>query len=308
MRRVGVWLRLGIGAALLAWVVRRADLHELSIQVGPRLALGVLAAIGLLAVAQALAALRWRVILGASAPAWSYLFRLYLIGLFFSLFLPTSVGGDTVRAAAASARRRGDAGLAVASVLLDRVVGVLALVFYCAVGMFVDTSSVAQLAKQVAWKRPATPVLALAAAAAVGGLALVVVVLRRSASVRSAVAQARHLTLAFVKSPAAVIKAMGLGLAVQAAYILVWAGLGQGLAWRLSLGFLLFAVPFVSLCAMAPVSISGLGVREGAWLLLLAPLGIPAAHAVAYGLLYFLCVMAVAGIGGLLFALRGLGA
>ena len=55
-------------------------------------------------------------------------------------------------------------------------------------------------------------------------------------------------------------------------------------------------------------SFSGLGVREGAWLLLLAPLGIPAAHAVAYGLLYFLCVMAVAGVGGLLFAVRGLGA
>ncbi len=308
MRRAGVWLRVVIGAALLAWVVRRADLHELSIQMGPRLALGVLAAIGLLAVAQGLAALRWRVILGSSAPAWSYLFRLYLIGLFFSLFLPTSVGGDTVRAAAASARRRGDAGLAVASVVLDRVVGVLALVFYCALGILVDTSSVSQLAKRVEWKVPGTPVLALGATAAVVALALVVVALQRSATVRSAVAQARQVTLAFVKSPTAVIKAMGLGLAVQATYILVWAGLGQGLAWRLSLGFLLFAVPFVSLCAMAPVTISGLGVREGAWLLLLAPLGIPAAHAVAYGLLYFLCVMAVAGIGGLLFAVRGLGA
>lgn len=305
MKRVRVWLRVAVGLGLLLLIVSRADARDLSVTVGPRLVLGMVGAVGLFAVAQGLAAWRWRVILGPTAPSWRYLFRLYLIGLFFSLFLPTSIGGDTVRATAASAQRPDDAGRVVASVVLDRVVGVVALLFYCVLGIGLDGGAFRRLVGLVQWRVPTSRVLALAVLAAAAGIVAMVLLVRRFARARSLVSQARGVTVEFLKSPSAVMRAAGLGLAVQAAYILVWAGLAQGLAWNLSLGFLLFAVPFVSLCAMAPVTLAGMGVREGAWLLLLAPLGISTPNAVAYGLLYFLCMMVVAGAGGLLFSVRG---
>jgi uncharacterized membrane protein YbhN (UPF0104 family) len=56
---------------------------------------------------------------------------------------------------------------------------------------------------------------------------------------------------------------------------------------------------------MLPVTFSGLGVREGAWLLILAPFGLSAADAVTFSLLYFLAFVGVGVIGGLVFVTRG---
>src|SRR5262245_56231685 len=75
-------------------------------------------------VAQVVSSLRWQLLsapLGFVAPWWSYL-SFYFIGMFFNLLLPTSVGGDVVRALYLSAGqpRRSQA---VLSVLADRGTG-----------------------------------------------------------------------------------------------------------------------------------------------------------------------------------------
>ena len=306
MKRSALWLRVATGVGLLVWIVARSDFQSLTVVVGPRLVVGLSVAVGLVAAAQAFAALRWKVILGPEAPSWLYLYRLYLIGLFFSLFLPTSIGGDTVRAAAASARKLGEAGFAVASVILDRVVGVFALLCYFVLGVALDRPTFQGLAAAVVWKTPTHRLLVLLGVTAVVGGALVVLLTRRWKALRAVMDQGRRLTWAFATSPLVLVRAIVLGFLVQALYILAWAALAMGLGWSLRPAFLLLAVPFVSLAAMAPVTISGLGVREGAWVLLLRPLGIASLDAVAYGLLYFLSVMVVAGVGGVLFALRGI--
>jgi len=53
------------------------------------------------------------------------------------------------------------------------------------------------------------------------------------------------------------------------------------------------------------VTFSGLGVREGVWLLLLASLNAPKALILAFSLLYFAALVVVAAIGGLVFLIRG---
>ena len=58
------------------------------------------------------------------------------------------------------------------------------------------------------------------------------------------------------------------------------------------------------LLVMIPVSISGIGFREGALIILLAPYGIPGADAVALGWVLFSMSLAIAGVGGLLEATK----
>ena len=87
---------------------------------------------------------RWHVLLratGAEASLWQSL-RLTFAGLFATNFLPTTVGGDVVRLAGAL-RFKCDSGSCVASLLINRLVGVigmvltvpLALPVLCHVGM-----------------------------------------------------------------------------------------------------------------------------------------------------------------------------
>jgi uncharacterized membrane protein YbhN (UPF0104 family) len=100
--------------------------------------------------------------------------------------------------------------------------------------------------------------------------------------------------------------AIGVSLLVQMVYILVWYILA--LAVRIEVPFLalLVFVPFVSLAAMLPITLSGLGVREGVWALLLAPVGIPVADAIRFSLLYYGCGLLLGLIGGILFISSGI--
>ena len=67
------------------------------------------------------------------------------------------------------------------------------------------------------------------------------------------------------------------------------------------MAFWFMAVPLVALAMVLPISISGVGVREGGLALLLAPYGVPAEKAVAIGLLWFLLNILCGLAGGLMF-------
>src|SRR5207253_2317310 len=84
--------------------------------------------VGLLLLAQVASAARWRLLarpLGFHSPLGAFI-RFYFVGMFFNLLLPTSVGGDVVRAwylDGGSGRRMP----AFLSVLVDRLSGLLIL-------------------------------------------------------------------------------------------------------------------------------------------------------------------------------------
>jgi hypothetical protein len=84
---------------------------------------------------------------------------------------------------------------------------------------------------------------------------------------------------------AAVRPAVLVWLVVQATYVLVWSVLAvilhDAVPCRAQIVFVQF-VQFVSLAAMVAVTISGLGEREGARTLFLAPLGISSASTIGF--------------------------
>jgi len=64
-------------------------------------------------------------------------------------------------------------------------------------------------------------------------------------------------------------------------------------------------VPLISAVSMIPVSINGLGIREGAYVVLFGPLGLSPGQAMTLSVLFFMIVTAVSLMGGLIFALDG---
>ena len=304
----GVLVRLLAGGGLLAFVLVRADLGASTLRWDARAAAGVAAAFALAAAAQGLSATRWRLVLGADdAPSFGRLLRLYLVGQFFSLFLPTSVGGDAVRAVAVSRGARRPA-WAVSSVVFERFLGVLALLGMLALGGWMAPGVFrASAGRATLGIRPG------AAEVAIGLLLLAIVgltgwrMVRRSARIRRVAGEAAALWTGLAARPGAFGAALGVSLGVQGAYVAAWMALAAGLRLPVGWGEMLVFVPFVSLAAMVPVTVAGIGVREGAWALLLAPYGVAAADAVAFSLLYFLAFCLIGAIGGAVFAMEGIG-
>lgn len=129
--RKWLWLILRVLATvgILAWVARGQEWALLADAFSSLEWWAWLAALGTYLCAQTLSAVRWRAMAAALGllPPFLACLRLYFLGMFFNLFLPTSIGGDVVRSMGLGKAAAGRHGTAALSVALERVIGLVAL-------------------------------------------------------------------------------------------------------------------------------------------------------------------------------------
>ena len=121
-------LAMGIDMGLAARALATIDLSDLAL------------VLGLVAIDRAVMILRWILLLRASGNAISTAdaIRLFLVSSFVGSFLPAGVGGDAARAYGL-ARETTTGSEALASVAVDRLLGVLSLVLMAVVGVLAWT-------------------------------------------------------------------------------------------------------------------------------------------------------------------------
>lgn len=292
-RRGRWWLRLAVSGLVLAWLISQTSWQPLAdLFVGMKPAWW-LSAVLVYAVAQVVSSKRWQLLahaLGFAAPLSRYL-SLYYLGMFFSLFLPTSIGGDVVRAwvLAEQPRRRGAALLSVVS---ERFSGLIALVILAFLAALVQYDT-------LPWWVLAS-VLGLTVGM-VGGLTLLPIGKRYSIKLKS-LAQALSLSR---QHRGRWWVALGLAFLVQLGSIVQIALVGHALGLSVPLLGYAVAVPLVSLLTMLPLSLNGLGIREGSLILLLAPFGVTVPGAVALGLAWFALTLTLGLMGGVVYLFQG---
>ncbi len=291
----GWLLRLSVSGAILIWLIGHTAWGPiLAVMSQVRLEFCLLA-LALYCATQIVSSCRWRLLarsLGFQEPLRRFV-ALFYVGMFFNLFLPTSVGGDVVKAWQLGGRP-GRRWLAALTVLSDRLSGLMALLVIACTATFVEGGAVPEWADYLVW--------GMTGAGALGFLALPVLG-RWSAKLRSLAA---GMSL-YRGHRARWAGAFLLGLVVQSASIgQVWL-LGQALGLTAPLLTYAVAVPLVSLFTMLPISFNGMGVREGGLVLLLTTAGVTQAAALSLGLLWFLMLAAASCIGGGVYVLGRFG-
>lgn len=292
------WLRFGIrivvSLGVMGWLLSRLEweaMREVAARAEPTGWLMALVLYGL--VQMGLSSSRWQMLaepLGFQSP-WRRYFGLYYVGLFFNLFLPTSMGGDVVRAwsLADRADRRWPALL---SVISDRLSGLLALVMLACLATIFDRGS---LPPSILWT-----VWGLAGGMGAGLLLLPRLGRRFQSLARLAAALSvsqGHRRRWFM--------ALGISLCVQSASVVQIALMGQSLGLQVPVMGYAVVVPLVSVLTLLPVSVGGIGVREGSLVLLLKPLGVTGAAALALGLAWFAMNFVMGMVGGLVYLFFG---
>ena len=296
-------IRVLVSAAMLAFLVPRIHLASLF----PSRQLSTLGwLVGGLAVytlAVFLSTVRWGQVLEAlDIP--SHLPPLVshtLAGMFVSNFLPSTVGGDVLRVARLSATN-GQRHASLASVVVERLTGFLVLPFITLVAL-VGNPTLLHLGRASR----------LSLTLALGTLASLVVILLLVSSRRVGERFAGRSWLGFVgavhlglarlrRDPGAALGVLVSALAYQLTMVAgAWmAGHAMGIqvGWSAMMAF----IPIVAIAQVLPISVSGLGLREGALVLLLVPLGVTSGQAVAFGLLLYGMNMVVSLLGAPAFA------
>jgi len=131
-------IKAGISVLLLAGLARYIDLGSVLERLKNVNFLWVGLACFCLMAGQVLPALRWTLLargLGLTVDI-SRKIQLYFLGMFLSLFLPSIVGGDVARGYLLARGREGAGWAAAASVVLERVNGVVAISIIATVCMF----------------------------------------------------------------------------------------------------------------------------------------------------------------------------
>jgi glycosyltransferase 2 family protein len=295
-----VALRLLVSAVFLAVLITRVpDLgdsipsdHHL------RTALLLSAAVATMLLGIVLSAWRWQeVLLVFDAPVTlRTLTGHHLAGQFVGNVLPSTIGGDVLRVSRAS-KTIGSTTTAFASVVLERLSGMLALPMLVVLGFAVRPSL---LHEDHAW-------FALLVAA----LTLTVLALILFAAGHPAIAGryatnenwTRFIGAVFQgidrarREPRRIVRVLVAALVYQVtivgSYILIFHALDAHVSIAAAFAF----VPAVSMLQALPISLGGLGVREGALRLFRHGLGVSAGVAITAGLLWYGSLVVVSMLG-----------
>lgn len=153
-RRQSFWRAVGtlLSLALLVYMIRAQSWDEFLSVLRRLPAYTLFLAFGFTLCSRVLVSLRWFVLLrsaGVKLSFWQCL-RLTFMGLFASNFLPTTIGGDLVRMAGAVTLRF-DAGVSAASLVVDRLVGMLGMASLAPFGMAIVLRPVNGARPGVSW-------------------------------------------------------------------------------------------------------------------------------------------------------------
>jgi uncharacterized membrane protein YbhN (UPF0104 family) len=224
-----------------------------------------------------------------------------LTGLFVGNVLPSTIGGDVIRISRVAADVDSSE-VAFASVALERLTGFVALPLLVAIGLALKPSL---LSENHAW---VAPVIAIATLVLLGLILFLAAHpraggrfkhrdnwLRFVGSVHAGVDEAR----AHPRQAAAIlVTAMLYQMSVVASVVLI----ATAIEVPAPIAALIMFVPAVAMVQVLPISLSGLGVREGMLVLFLTALGVSREVAIGLGLMWYASLLIVSVLGAPAFA------
>jgi uncharacterized protein (TIRG00374 family) len=260
-------------------------------------------AVALYLFATYLSSLRWKLLIPQPVGT-RRLFSMYIVGSFFNICLPGLIGGDAVKAYYLSRELKqpssnadisipSTGSMAIASVFMDRYIGLAALLF---IGLTAFPAGFELLRKaSMTW---ALPVIFAAFVAT----SVLLFRFRFGERFKLLVGVYDCFNYYFTKQHV-LMKSFLYSIAIQFIGMLSVYVLARGMSLDVTLISLLVFLPMIILISMIPVSISGLGIREGAFVFFLGTTGVPPEKAMTLSILWFLSVV-VAGLWGLIEYLR----
>lgn len=281
--------KLLISALLLVWVFHKFDFYA-AINTVKSANITLLGVVLVLVILNPMfSSWRWKILLAARGPKVPYLelLRLYFIGGFFNNFLPSSVGGDIVKAYKLS-KYTDQAFDSSISVFMERFVGLTTLMMIGA----------------------AAPIFIFGWVAVLGFIAFVaafilgLLVVGKLSNIHPLFKKLWGAITFYKDTPKTLIAAFTLSLGVQGAslssqYLAFWA-----VGYHLPLFKALVVLPVINIATFLSLLPSGWGAQEALYVLLFGILGINQTISVTVSLVYRFLTLLTALFGGIIYALE----
>jgi len=239
-----------------------------------------------------LMAYRWLVLLcivdPAARPPFIEIMRIFFVSTFVGTFLPASVGGDAVRAYSL-AKLNVAGGDAIASVFMDRMLGVASVLVMALVGLGLARN----LAGNVAIVLSLAVTTALCAATVllifstgVSELASQIVNWLPAVKVQHTLRRILESIRRYAQYRRQLVNVLGSSIAVQVLRVVQAYYLGRGLGIEAPLVTYFAFIPLILLAMLLPVTFNGIGTSQAAFLWFFGQAGVAAPAAFALSVLF----------------------
>lgn len=310
-KKLNLFIKIVTSLLLLWYVLSTTDLAAIGQSLKSVNLVWVFWAFVLLILGKFLTGYRWQKLLaahGIEIPLMTLMGSLY-VGQFFNSFLPSTIGGDAIRAYD-TANYSEETTKALTAVFLDRLIGMSALAFLGVLALVAGVL-LQESVTQFLW------LVLLAFAACV--IALIIVfnsaiagrfdaILRRlgMAKIAKKIDMAYTAVLSLKSQKGVLINAFFLSVVLQINVVLFYYFVALSLDISIPLVFFFIIIPIILVILLVPFSINGIGLRESAYVFFLGALGAATEDAVALSWLAFGLILTQGLVGGVIFALRGM--
>jgi glycosyltransferase 2 family protein len=254
---------------------------------------------------------RWYIIIRATNETVSFgrALSTLLMGIFFSMFLPTIVGTDVGRMVEMS--REGDnSARVISSVLLDRLIGLIALVVVALVALAIGG------AQYIEDQIVGLLIVGILVALIVGWLLFfnkafmhlfdwtlrLPIIKRFAPNFRELYQTLYHLH----NQPRLLISTLVVSLIMEVLEILSVIAAGKAIGVEIEPLYFFIFMPIIWVIVIIPITIGGLGLREGAFAFFFSQVGMTSAHATGMSLIYYSYSLVIGILGGVIFLSRSL--
>ncbi len=243
--------------------------------------------------------IKWRIFLarlGIVATV-TRLYRLYLVGYFVNLIMPSYLGGDVVRSLYIGANV--DKVHAVSATMLERYTGLIAMISMALIALLFAPNIPKELTIVVICTALSLVVVSVALFRGyTAKLARWINIPERFVQILKKVEQSLRWGMIDRKL---LLRAFLLSVTFHLLTILNTAAVGHAVGWvDIPWGDLFVVVPLILIVGALPISPQGLGIQEGAFLFFLHAVGASSGEALAVGLVLRAKSYLLAGLGGFL--------
>lgn len=313
--------KLGISTALIILILSKVNFNEIMLNLKSIRPFYLIAAFILYFIVVSVCSYKWGLLLRAQGlflPL-SKLILFYFIGIFFNMFMPGSSGGDVVRVYELSkyTKRLPES---LASIFVERLTGLLAIVSIALIVLLLTPGIIQN--RNVAYTAGGFLLISLFVSLILFNQRLAKklsfifnplfnfldfpLFQRFSFSNPRKKFKELYFSLHLYKRHKKVIsKVISLSFLAQGITILSYFLISLSFDFGIDLRYFFLLIPIIAIVKMLPISINGIGVSEGAFVLFFTPLGVSISKAILLSLLIFTFLTAFSLIGGVIYGIKG---
>ena len=303
-------LKVMIAATLIGVIISKVNLDDVWQALARADKWLIAGAFSLYFVGLCIIAARWKILLAVQGvtPGFFTLVKSMMVAIFFNNFLPSTIGGDAMRAYD-TWKMGGGKTQSVSIVFIDRLLGIFTLFIFALLALLATSVEVSYIPNIRLWI--VTSVIA-------GCIGIYILFFQATAVSRylhrhdqakpniilRLLEKIFDVFAAYNGKPGVLFAALGLSVLLQLNVILHYYLLALSLGMAIPLSAMFIIVPVAIVVMMIPVSINAIGIREAIFVTMFGLYGVSNADALAFSWMSFILITVLGVIGGLVFMMR----